>query len=88
DATGAVDPDVAVITPIGLDHQEYLGDTIDLIAGEKAGILTAGATAIIAAQPEGDALDVLRERVEELGAEAAFEGEQIGVIARTPGVGG
>lgn len=88
DATGAVDPDVAVITPIGMDHQEYLGDTIDLIAGEKAGILTAGATAIIAAQPEGEALDVLRGRVQELGAEAAFEGEQIGVIARTPGVGG
>ena len=88
DATGVVDPDVAVITAIGLDHQEYLGETIAEIAAEKAGILTAGATAVIAAQPEGDAADVLRERVIELGAEAAFEDEQIGVLSRTPGVGG
>lgn len=88
DATGAVEPDVAVITPIGLDHQEYLGDTIAQIAGEKAGILTADAFAIISAQPEPDAAEVLRERVLELGCPAAFEDEQIGVLARTPGVGG
>lgn len=88
DATGVVDPDVAVVTSIGLDHQEYLGETIAEIAGEKAGILTATATAVLAAQPEGDAADVLRERIIELGAEAAFEDEQIGVLARTPGVGG
>ena len=88
DATGAASPDVAVITPIGLDHQEYLGEDIAQIAGEKAGILTAGATAVIAAQGEDEAADVLRERIIELGAEAAFEDEQIGVIARTPGVGG
>lgn len=88
DATGVVDPDVTVITPIGLDHQEYLGDTIAEIAGEKAGILTQRATAVIAAQGEEDAAIVLRERIAELGAEAAFQDEQIGVIARTPGVGG
>src|SRR5699024_3507790 len=76
------------ITPIGLDHQEYLGESIAEIAGEKAGILTAGATAVIAAQGEDEAADVLRERIIELGTEAAFEDEQIGVIARTPGVGG
>lgn len=88
DATGVVAPDVAVITPISLDHQEYLGETIAEIAGEKAGILTADATAIIASQPYQDAADVLRERVTELGAEAAIEDRQIGVTARTPGVGG
>ncbi|HIY24443.1 MAG TPA: bifunctional folylpolyglutamate synthase/dihydrofolate synthase [Candidatus Brachybacterium merdigallinarum] len=88
DATGVVDPDVTVITPIAMDHQDYLGDTIEQIAAEKAGILTAGATAVIAAQPFPDAADVVRERIIELGAEAAFEGEQIGVLARTPGVGG
>lgn len=88
DATGAADPDVAVITAIGLDHQEYLGDTIAQIAGEKAGILTTDAFAVIAAQSEPDAADVLRERVIELGCPAAFENEQIGVLARTPGVGG
>ncbi|WP_193104383.1 folylpolyglutamate synthase/dihydrofolate synthase family protein [Brachybacterium sp. FME24] len=88
DATGVVDPDVTVVTPISMDHQDYLGDTIAQIAGEKAGILTADATAIIASQPYEDAADVLRERITELGAEAAIEDQQIGVLSRTPGVGG
>lgn len=88
DATGVVTPDVAVITPISLDHQEYLGETIAEIAGEKAGILTAEATAIIASQPYEDAADVLRARIGELGAEAAIEDQQIGVLSHTPGVGG
>ncbi|MFC7458773.1 bifunctional folylpolyglutamate synthase/dihydrofolate synthase [Brachybacterium sp. GCM10030267] len=88
DATGVVRPDVTVITPISLDHQEYLGETIAEIAGEKAGILTAEATAVIASQPYEDAADVLRDRIAELGADAAIEDQQIGVLARTPGVGG
>ncbi|WP_394215651.1 bifunctional folylpolyglutamate synthase/dihydrofolate synthase [Brachybacterium vulturis] len=88
DATGAVDPDVTVITPISLDHRDYLGETIAEIAGEKAGILTAGATAIIASQPYEDAADVIRERITELAAVAAIEDQQIGVLSRTPGVGG
>lgn len=88
DATGVVDPDVTVITPISLDHQDYLGETIAEIAGEKAGILTAEATAVIASQPYEDAADVLRERIAELGTEAAIEDQQIGVLSHTPGVGG
>ena len=47
DAVNVVDGDVAVITSIGLDHQEYLGDTIEAIAREKAGILRPGKTAVI-----------------------------------------
>ena len=39
DATSSVEPVACVITSIGLDHMEYLGDTIDKIAGEKAGII-------------------------------------------------
>ena len=88
DATGAVDPDVCVITAISYDHQEYLGDDIADIAGEKAGILTADAFAVIGSQRYAEAADVLRERVIELGAQAAFEEEQIAVLERTPGVGG
>lgn len=88
DATGVAEPDVCVVTAIGLDHQEYLGETIAEIAGEKAGILTRDAIAVIAAQQYHDAADVLRDRIEELGCEAAFEDEQIGVITRIPGVGG
>lgn len=88
DATGVVDPDVAVVTSIGMDHQEYLGETIAEIAGEKAGILTADAIAVIGAQRDGDATDVLREKIIDIGAEAAFQDQQIGVLSRTPGVGG
>ena len=47
DAVNVVDPDVAVVVSIGLDHQEYLGDTIEAIAREKAGIFRKGVTAVI-----------------------------------------
>jgi dihydrofolate synthase/folylpolyglutamate synthase len=47
DAVNVVDPDVAVVTSIGLDHQEYLGDTLEAIAAEKAGIFRAGKPAVI-----------------------------------------
>ncbi|MDO5661384.1 MAG: folylpolyglutamate synthase/dihydrofolate synthase family protein [Brachybacterium sp.] len=88
DATGAVDPDVAVVTAIGYDHQEYLGEDIADIAGEKAGILTADAFAVLGAQRFQDAADVLRERVMDVGAQTVIEDEQIAVIDRTPAVGG
>jgi dihydrofolate synthase/folylpolyglutamate synthase len=50
DATTAVPADVCVITPIGLDHMQWLGGTLDLIAAEKAGILIGGKPAISAPQ--------------------------------------
>ncbi len=51
DATTAVPADVCVITPIGLDHMQWLGDTIEEIAAEKAGIFVSGKPAICAPQP-------------------------------------
>jgi dihydrofolate synthase/folylpolyglutamate synthase len=47
DAVNVVEPDVSVVTSIGLDHQEYLGHTLEAIAREKAGIFRAGKTAVI-----------------------------------------
>jgi dihydrofolate synthase/folylpolyglutamate synthase len=47
DAVNVVDADVAVVVSIGLDHQEYLGDTLDAIAAEKAGIFRSGRTAVL-----------------------------------------
>jgi dihydrofolate synthase / folylpolyglutamate synthase len=47
DAVNVVDPDVAVVTSIGLDHQEYLGHTLEAIAREKAGIFRPGKPAVI-----------------------------------------
>ncbi len=51
DSTNAIPaPEVAVITPVSLDHREYLGDTVEKIAAEKAGIIKPGAKVVIASQ--------------------------------------
>jgi len=52
DATNVVDPEVAIITSIGLDHCEFLGDTLERIAGEKAGIIKPGRPLVIGRVPE------------------------------------
>jgi dihydrofolate synthase/folylpolyglutamate synthase len=60
DPTNVVDPLVSVITPIELEHTEYLGNTIAAIAGEKAGIIKPGKPLVLAEQ-NGEALAVFRE---------------------------
>jgi len=66
DATNVVEPALTVITPIDMDHQVFLGDTIEAIAGEKAGILKRGVPAVFARQrPEAAA--VLDAKAAELG---------------------
>jgi dihydrofolate synthase/folylpolyglutamate synthase len=87
DATNVATAQVAVVTPVALDHQEYLGDTIEQIAGEKAGIIRAGAVAIVA-QQSLEAAEVLLRRVVEVGATVAREGLEFGVVSRTLAVGG
>jgi dihydrofolate synthase/folylpolyglutamate synthase len=68
DATNVIaQPALSVITPVSLDHQGYLGDTVGLIAAEKAGILKPDVTAVIAMQP-AEAAQVLRSRAAEVGA--------------------
>jgi dihydrofolate synthase/folylpolyglutamate synthase len=52
DATNAVEPLVSVLTPVGLDHEKWLGGTLPLIAAEKAGILKRGVPAVSAPQAE------------------------------------
>jgi dihydrofolate synthase/folylpolyglutamate synthase len=67
DATNVIRrPAVTVITPVSLDHQAFLGDTVAAIAGEKAGILKPAVPAVIAAQP-GDAEAVIEKRAATLG---------------------
>jgi dihydrofolate synthase/folylpolyglutamate synthase len=57
DATNVVTPELCVITPIDFDHQVFLGDTIEQIAAEKAGILKPGVPAVFAQQrPEAEAV--------------------------------
>jgi dihydrofolate synthase/folylpolyglutamate synthase len=66
DATNVVRPTAALITPIGLDHTEFLGNTIRKIAREKAGVIHRGAVVLTSADDE-DALDVLRKRAAKFG---------------------
>jgi dihydrofolate synthase/folylpolyglutamate synthase len=87
DATNVADGTVAVVTPIGLDHMDYLGSTVEEIAAEKAGIVKPGATAVLAAQPV-PAAEVLMRRAAEVGATVAREGLEFGVLSRDLAVGG
>ena len=74
DATNAVQSDVSVITPIGLDHEEWLGNTLAQIAGEKAGIIKPGVPVLSAPQrPEAE--QVSRARAAECGAPLQFINE-------------
>jgi dihydrofolate synthase/folylpolyglutamate synthase len=87
DATNVVDGKVAVITPISIDHAQYLGERPEDIALEKAGIIKPGATVVMAQQHPAVA-EVLLERVAEVGATVLAEGVDFGVVSRVPAVGG
>jgi dihydrofolate synthase/folylpolyglutamate synthase len=87
DATNVVDGQVAVVTPISLDHTERLGGSTGEIAVEKAGIFKRDATAVIAQQP-ADAAKVLLARAAEVEADVAREGMEFGVLHREIAVGG
>lgn len=87
DATNVADGRVAVVTPIAIDHERFLGHDVATIAGEKAGIVKPGATAVIAQQPL-EAGEVLVRRAAEVGAMLALEGRDFGVLSRSVAVGG
>lgn len=87
DATNVVDPDVCVIMPIGLDHTEYLGETLTEIAQTKAGIIKEGGFVILAQQEPESAVELLKQ-VAAVGADVAREGLEYSVLARSVAVGG
>jgi folylpolyglutamate synthase/dihydrofolate synthase len=87
DATNVADGAVAVVGPVAMDHMNYLGDTIEAIAGEKAGIIKPGAVAVLAQQRLA-AAEVLLARAASVGASVAREGIEFGVLAREMAVGG
>ncbi|MFE0190896.1 bifunctional folylpolyglutamate synthase/dihydrofolate synthase [Streptomyces sp. NPDC059008] len=87
DATNIIDGDVAVVTPIALDHTDRLGETHEAIAGEKSGIIKKDATVVLAQQPV-DAASVMLKRAVEVDATVAREGMEFGVISREVAVGG
>jgi len=87
DATNVVDADVSVITPIGLDHMEYLGNTIAEIAATKAGIIKEQGFVVLAQQSPEAAVELLR-RAAEVGADIAREGLEYSIDSRAIAVGG
>jgi dihydrofolate synthase/folylpolyglutamate synthase len=75
DATNVVDqPAIAVITPVSIDHQQYLGETLAEIAGEKAGILKRNCFAVIGPQQD-EALEVIEAKAREVGATCKTYGQ-------------
>ncbi|MEO7126244.1 MAG: folylpolyglutamate synthase/dihydrofolate synthase family protein [Nakamurella sp.] len=87
DTTNIVEPAVSVVTPIGIDHIEYLGPDLTSIAGNKAGIIKSGAPAIIGPQ-EPEAMHVLLRRAVEQDVTVARYGYEFEVTERRIAVGG
>jgi dihydrofolate synthase/folylpolyglutamate synthase len=99
DATNVVNAPVAVITPIGVDHADYLGDTIAEIAGEKAGIITKQdeepvpsgtdlSTVAIIGRQVPEAMEVLLAQAVHADAAVAREDSEFAVLGRQVAVGG
>jgi dihydrofolate synthase/folylpolyglutamate synthase len=75
DATNVVEtPLLSVITPVDMDHQQFLGDTLAAIAGEKAGIIKRGVPVVVGRQDEA-ALEVIEDRAARLGAPLLAHGQ-------------
>lgn len=87
DATNVVQAGVSVITPIGLDHMEYLGNTLTEIAKTKGGILKPGGFGVFAQQESEAAIELLR-RAAEVGIDVAREGVEYSLASRAVAVGG
>ena len=87
DATNVANGSVAVVTPVDIDHTEYLGPDLDMIAGEKAGIIKPGSVAVLAQQRLA-AAQVLMQRCADVGAAVLREGLEFGVRHRDVAVGG
>jgi len=87
DATNVADAMVAAITPVAVDHVNYLGSDIEGIAAEKAGIIKPGSVAVLAQQPP-EVARVLAARSVGVDATVAREGMEFGVLQRDVAVGG
>ena len=87
DATNVVSPQVSVVTPIGMDHTEYLGDTVVKIAIEKSGIIKSDSIAVLSYQDPGPA-EVLLARAATVDAMVARQGVEFSVRERSLAVGG
>ncbi|MEK0056142.1 bifunctional tetrahydrofolate synthase/dihydrofolate synthase [Corynebacterium sp. KPL2825] len=98
DATNVVNADVSVITPVGMDHTDYLGDTITEIAGEKAGIikpredaddpLTPNENIVVIAEQDPEAMRVILQQAVDVEAGVARSGSEFAALESRIAVGG
>lgn len=89
DATNVLNADAAVIGPVDMDHMQWLGDTVEQIAAEKAGIIKPGCTAVIGPQPHEQAvMPILEEAAERNHSRMLRDGYEMEVVSRAPAVGG
>ncbi len=77
DSTNVVRPLASVLMPIELEHTEFLGDTIEKIAAEKAGIIKKGIPAVIAPQNYNEADKVFKEKCAETGSKCIFVQDEL-----------
>lgn len=87
DSTNVINAAVSVITPIGFDHMEYLGDTLEKIATTKSGIIKEGSFAILARQ-ESEVAQVLTHKCAQVDATPIREGIEYSVKSRALAIGG
>lgn len=90
DATNVLNADAAVIGPVDMDHMQWLGDTVEQIAQEKAGIIKPDSTVVIGPQPHAEAVKpILEDQAQEVGARTLLrDGQELQVVSRMPAVGG
>ena len=87
DATNVVDARVAVLTPIAIDHAQYLGSTVEAVAREKVGIIKHNSVVVSAPQTQ-TVVDIIQERVDHVGAILLLAGRDFWLESRVPAVGG
>lgn len=75
DATNVITPELSVITPVSIDHEQFLGNTLAKIAAEKAGIIKRGVPVVVGPQPE-EAMEVIEATAARLGAPLIAYGQQ------------
>ena len=87
DSTNVVTPEVSIITNIGWDHADLLGETLEKIAGEKAGIIKPGVPVVIG-EAEGPIAEVFRQRAASVGAPIEFVDQGVPLPYRLDLAGG